>query len=352
VDYPFTLQGVLYFPKLKHEMDASKAQVQLYCNNVFVSDNTQDVMPRFLTVLKGMIDCPEIPLNVSRSMLQNDPYVRKIAGHITKKVADRLTQLFRSKREDFEAYWQDIHPFVKFGMMEDEKFADAVKDVVLFKSSKGDNVTIPEYLVRNGEKAAGKVFYAEAGDAQATYLKLFEAEGLEAVYTYGLIDAHFIHYLESKDREVRWVRVDAAARDHLVATDDNAAKILDADGKTVDERLKAVAEAALVDKGVQIDVQSLKRDDVSGLITQNEQERRMNEMSAMWKGSGIDIPVRKTLLLNANSAVVKKLLDTPDPGQAKELAEHVYDLARLAHEGLQGDDLAAFIARSHKLLGG
>lgn len=351
VDYPFTLQGVLYFPKLKHEMDASKASVQLYCNNVFVSDNTQDVMPRFLSVLKGMIDCPEIPLNVSRSMLQNDPYVRKIAGHITKKVADRLTQLFRSQRDKFEGYWQDIHPFVKFGMLEDDKFAEAVKDVVIFKSTKGDNVTVPEYLARNAEKAAGKVFYAETGDTQATYLKLFEAEGLEAVYTQGLLDAHFIHYLESKDREVRWVRVDAAAKEHLVA-DDDGAKIVDAEGKTVDERLKAIAEAALADKGVEIDVQSLKRDDVSGLITQNENERRMNDMAAMWKGQGIEIPVRKTLLLNANSAVVKKLLDTPDPAAAKELAEHVYDLARLAHEGLQGDDLAAFIARSHKLLGG
>jgi molecular chaperone HtpG len=323
--------------------------VQLYCNNVFVSDNVQDVIPRFLTVLKGMVDCPDIPLNVSRSMLQNDPYVRKIAGHITKKVADRLSQLFRSEREKFEGYWDDIHPFVKFGMMEDDKFYEAAKDVVLFRSTEGAHTTVPEYLARNKDKAENQVFYAEEGDTQATYISLFKGEGLEAVYVHGLLDSHFIHFLESKDRNVKWVRVDAGVMDHLVEKD--AAKVVDAEGKTLDDKLKAIAETALSGKDVDVEVQSLKSADVSGLLTQGEMERRMKEMSAMWKGMG-ELPVRKTLVLNANSPVVKKLLTIEDPTQARELTEHVYDLARLAHDGLKGEELAAFIARSHKLLGG
>lgn len=358
VDFPFRLQGVLYFPRLKHEMDASKGQVQLYCNNVFVTEHVEDVIPRFLTVLKGMIDCPDIPLNVSRSMLQNDPYVRKIAGHVTKKVADRLTQLFRTQREQYEAYWADIHPFVKFGMLEDEKFHDAVKEAVLFKSTTGAFTTVPEYLERAAarasagadaaaEQAEKKVFYAEEGDAQATYVQLFQAEGLEALYVAGPLDTHFIHMLEVKDKGVKWVRVDAAA-EHL--SEDAPAQVVDAEGKTSDDKLKEVAERALASQGVAVEVKHLKNEDVSGLITQGEMERRLKDMSAMWKDR-LDLPVRKTLVLNANSPVVKKLLGLSEPAQVQALTEHVYDLARLAHEGLKGDDLAKFIARSHKLLG-
>lgn len=350
VDYPFRLQGLLYFPKLKHELDVSKSQVQLYCNNVFVSENTQDVLPRFLSVLKGMIDCPDIPLNVSRSMLQNDPYVKKIAGHITKKVAERLTTLFRTQREQFEGYWEDIHPFVKFGMIEDDKFYEAAKEAVLFKSTTGGFTTVPDYMERNKEKAGNTVFYAEEGDTQATYLSLFKAEGLEALYLQGPLDTHFIHFLEAKAPKARWVRVDAGVTEHLVEKD--AAKLVDVDGKTTDEKLKAIAEKALEGKGVEVAVAGFKSSEISGLITQGEMGRRLKEMSAMWKGGGFDLPSKKTLVLNANSPVVKKLLSLDDAEQAKELSEHVYDLARLAHEGLQGEELAAFIARSHKLLGG
>lgn len=348
VDYPFRLQGVLYFPRLKHEMDASKGQVQLYCNNVFVTDHVEDVIPRFLMVLKGMIDCPDIPLNVSRSMLQNDPYVKKIAGHVTKKVADRLTQLFRQDRAQFEKYWADIHPFVKFGCLEDEKFFDAVKEAVLFPSTTGQTSTVAEYLERNKEKTENKVFYAEEGDSQATYVQLFQAEGLEALYVSGPLDTHFVHLLEHKDPAVKWVRVDAGVTDHLAEA--NPTQLVDADGKTTDEKLKEVAEKALASQGVAIEVKHLKSEEVSGLITQGEMERRLKDMSAMWKDK-LDLPVRKTLVLNANSPVVKKLLGTTEPAQAQDLAEHVYDLARLAHDGLKGDDLAKFIARSHKLLG-
>lgn len=348
VDYPFRLQGVLFFPKLKHEFDVSKGQVQLYCNNVFVTENVQDVIPRYLMVLKGMIDCPDIPLNVSRSMLQNDPYVKKIAGHITKKVADRLLTLYRTQREQYEGYWDDIHPFVKFGMLEDEKFFEAAQEAVIFRDTAGAFSTVSEYLERNKEKAENKVYYAEAGDAQTTYVDLFKAQGLEALYTSGPLDVHFIHLLETKNREVKWVRVDAGLSDHLVDT--GAAQIVDADGKTGDEKLKELAARLLKARGVNVEVQRLKADDISGLITQGEMERRLADMSAMWKDR-VELPSQKTLVLNANSPVVQKLLVTTDESQAQELAEHVHDLARLAHEGLKGEDLSKFIARSHKLLG-
>ncbi len=347
VDYPFRLQGVLFFPKLKHEFDVSKGQVQLYCNNVFVTENVQDVLPRFLTVLKGMIDCPDIPLNVSRSMLQNDPYVKKIAGHITKKVADRLTQLFRTQREKFEGYWDDIHPFVKFGMLEDDKFYDAAKEAVLFRSSNDGFSSVEEYLSRQSEANRQKVYYAEAGDAQTTYVSLFKAQGLEALYTHGPLDVHFIQLLENKNRDIKWVRVDAGISDEL--RDTEAAQVLDAEGKTQDERLKEAAERFLTDRGVTVEVQRLKSADISGLITQNEMERRFADMSAMWKDR-FEMPASKTLVLNANSPVVQQLLASTDGQRGQELAEHIYDLARLAHDGLKGDDLTRFIARAHKLL--
>ncbi|MEB3223343.1 MAG: molecular chaperone HtpG [Candidatus Sericytochromatia bacterium] len=349
VDYPFRLQGVLFFPRFKHEFDGAKGQVQLYCNNVFVTENVQDVIPRFLMVLKGMIDCPDIPLNVSRSMLQNDPYVKKIAGHITKKVADRLVQLYRSQREQYEGYWNDIHPFVKFGMLEDEKFHEAASEAVLFESTQGGFTTVEEYLARNKEQAENTVYYAEAGEAQTTYVTLFKEQGLEALYTHGPLDVHFIHLLETKRREVKWKRVDAGLSDQLV--DKGAAQVVDADGKTQDEKIKEAAERLLKERGVAIEVQRLKSEDISGLITQGEMERRMSDMSAMWKDR-LDLPTRKTLVLNANSPVVQRLLGTEDPAKAQDLAEHVHDLARLAHEGLKGEELTRFISRSHRLLGG
>jgi molecular chaperone HtpG len=348
VDYPFRLQGVLYFPKLRHEMDASKGQIQLYCNQVFVADNTQELIPRFLTVLKGMIDCPDIPLNVSRSQLQNDPYVKKISGHITKKVADRLAQLFKGQREDFEKYWADINPFVKFGMMDDDKFYEAVKDIVIFETTNGGYTTIADYLTRSEEKHKDRVYYAEGGDTQATYLDLFKAQGLEAVLTHSVLDSHFIHFLENKRPEVRWTRVDAAVNEHLVDKDETA-QVVDAEGKTQDVRLVEIVTSALGAEGLEVQVQALKSRDVSGLITQSEQERRLKEMSAMWQ-KDLGLPDRKTLVLNSNSPVVQRLLSTPEGSARTELAAHIYDLARLAHEGLKGDEMAKFIARSHRLL--
>lgn len=346
-DYPFRLQGVLYFPRFKHELEASKGRIQLFCNQVFVSDHAEDLILHFLTVLRGMIDCPDIPLNVSRSALQNDPYVRKVSSHITKKVADRLVSLFKTQRETYERDWDNIHPFVKFGMMEDDKFHDAVKDAVLFESTRGRHTTLAEYLERNSERQGKQVYYASRGDAQATYLQLLEAEGLEALYTHSALDSHFIQFLEHKNPDVRWNRVDASVSDLLVDRSHKA--IVDAQGQSTDDRIADAFKTALSDAGVDILVQHLKTDEIPALVIQPEQARRLKEMSALL-GQPMELPGRKTLVINASSALVQRALAQAGTDRGTELAHHVYDLARLAHEGLSGDEMARFISRSHRLL--
>jgi len=350
-DYPFRLQGILYFPRFKHEFDVTKGEVQLYCNQVFVAENTQDLIPRFLTVLKGMIDCPDIPLNVSRSALQNDPYVRKISGHIVKKVADKLASLFKADRPAFEKQWEDLHPFVKFGMMEDDKFYQACKDIVLYESTAGGMVTIEEYLARNKEKHENQVYYLSAADRQATYLQLFQAEGMEALILPSMLDTHFIGFLETKG-DVRWGRVDSSLSDSLVDKSEHS-RVVDAHGQTLDDKLKARFESALKavlgDGGPEVKVARLKSADVPAIVVENEHARRLREMSAMF-GRDTPAPLRRTLVVNSASPLVEKLA-TGDPSEhTEEVCRHLYDLARLAHEGLRGDDLAAFIARSQKLL--
>jgi molecular chaperone HtpG len=350
-DYPFRLQGILYFPRFKHEFDVTKGEVQLYCNQVFVAENTQDLIPRFLTVLKGMIDCPDIPLNVSRSALQNDPYVRKISGHIVKKVADKLVALFKADRSAFEKQWEDLHPFVKFGMMEDDKFYQACKDIVLYESTAGGMVAIEEYLARNKEKHENQVYYASAADRQATYLQLFQAEGMEALILPSMLDTHFIQFLETMG-EIRWSRVDSSLSDSLVDKSEHS-RVVDAHGQTLDDKLKARFEAALKsalgDGGPEVKVARLKSADVPAIMVENEHARRLREMSAMF-GKDMPAPLRRTLVINSASPLVEKLATSDSSEHAEEVCRHLYDLARLAHEGLRGDDLAAFISRSQRLL--
>ncbi len=346
-DYPFRLQGILYFPRLAHEFEAAKGQVQLYCNQVFVSDNTQDLIPRFLTVLKGMIDCPDIPLNVSRSALQNDPYVRKISQHIVKKVADKLADLFKAQRETFEKHWEHIHPFVKFGMMEDDKFYQACRPVVLYESTSGGLSTLDEYLARNREKHPNHVYYVSAADQQATYLQLFKSEGMEALLLPSVLDTHFIHVMEGKE-DIRWSRVDSGVSDHLVEKSD-ASRIVDAQGKTLDDRVKERFEQALKEADLEIKVARLKSPDVPAIVVESEYERRFKELSA---SIGREIPHtgRRTLVVNSANPLVERALQAMTPDRSDDLCRHVLDLARLAHEGLQGEALAEFVARSQRLL--
>lgn len=347
-DYPFRLQGILYFPRFKHEFEISKGEVQLYCNQVFVAENTQDLIPRFLTVLKGMIDCPDIPLNVSRSALQNDPYVRKISQHIVKKVADKLVQLFKGQRETFEKHWEHIHPFVKFGMMEDEKFYAACREIVLYESTHGGFTTLDDYLARNKDRHPRQIYYASASDKQATYLQLFKQEGMEALLLPSLLDTHFIHFLESKE-DVRFNRVDSSISDHLVDKSDRS-KIVDAQGKTLDDRLKERFEKALGIPNLTIKVARLKSADVPAIVVESEYSRRFKEMSALMGQVPAAGPTPRTLVVNSANPLVERVLQGDDPARSDELAQHLYDLARLAHEGLQGEELTRFIARSQRLL--
>lgn len=348
VDYPFNLKGVLYFPKISHEFDASKGNIQLYCNQVFVTDQTGDLIPRFLGTLKGVLDSPDVPLNVSRSALQGDATVRKIAGHVSKKVADRLVALFKGDREAYEAKWPDVAPFVKFGAMDDEKFREAILPAVLWPASKGGLVTLQELLDRRPEGAdQSTVYYADGQDKQAAYLSLFHDQGLEAAVANGPLDVAFIQWWEHHDPKLKWRRVDAGVADALKEAEPEA-ELLDASGQSASERLKAWATGLF--QGVQVEVASLKNAEVAGLITQDEDQRRMKELSALHGLKGMDWPDQRSFLLNRNHPLVQRMMGLQGQPEGEALAHQVYDLARLSHGDLKGEELAAFIKRSQDLL--
>ncbi|MCC7430649.1 molecular chaperone HtpG, partial [bacterium] len=265
LDFPINLTGILYFPKLKHEFDSSKGHIKLYCNEVYVSDNCQDLIPQFLTVLQGAIDSPDIPLNVSRSALQNDPNVRKLATHIQKKVADKLNELFRKDKEQFVKFWEDISPFVKFGVLSDEKFYEQVKEIVLFKSTKGDFVTIEEYLERNKEKNKNKVFYVSNEVTQSSYLRLFKEQDLEALFMDSEIDTHYVQHLEMKNHEVSFARVDSDVSEQLV--DRGKTEIIDAvTNKTSNQIIEEIFRHNLKVDGLTIKVENLKTEEVPAMV--------------------------------------------------------------------------------------
>lgn len=346
VDYPFRLQGLLYFPKLGHELESSKGEIQLYCNQVYVSDNTQDLIPKFLTALQGMIDCPDIPLNVSRSMLQNDPYVRKISEHITSKIASRLKALYKSDKAQYEKYWEDIHLFIKFGCMEHEKFYEAVKDILIYRSSEGGTTTLDEYLERNKEKHADTVYYYSDEEKQSAYLNLFKAQGLEALNLSTFIDNHFIQFLEFKRMPVKFSRIDSSLNETLI----DKQEIVTADNPG--EKIKNRFETLLAKPGLEIKVERLKSETLSAVITQQEYARRFQEMAVFMQKEAKEA-VGQTLVVNRTNPVVQKIERLAEEGQeeqAKLLCEQVYDLARLAHAGLSGEEMTRFLERSHRLL--
>ena len=215
IDYPFNLKGILYFPKLKHEFETVEGQIKLYYNQVFVADNIKEVIPEFLLLLKGTIDCPDLPLNVSRSFLQNDGYVRKLSSHITKKVSDKLNSLYKHDKENYVKFWDDINPFVKYGCIKESKFYDKVKDIIIYKTTRGEYHTLSEYLERNKEKHKDKVFYVSDEKQQSQYIKMFNDNDMEAIIMSSLIDNHFMQHLEMTNSEVKFNRIDAEISEHL-----------------------------------------------------------------------------------------------------------------------------------------
>ena len=337
-----------------HELDASKGQIHLYCKNVFVSDKASDVIPEFLTLLQGAIDCPEIPLNVSRSSLQNDPYVQKISKHIVKKVADKLNQLAKKDSEKFEEIWNDISPFIKYGMMQNDDFYEKVKAQIIFDSSTAKKTRIEDYLSRNEEKIGKKVLYCADKDTQAPYVALCKEQDLEIIYLKGLIDTHFVQFLESKDSEIKYTSIDSELSEILV-DEDKASKVVDEENKSSDDKVAELFKSSLDNESLNVEVKSLKSELVSGMLLEDEYMKRMKQMSQFMPGStpmtGLD---NFRLVLNSNHKLIQDIQRLNEAGGkgdlVNELCHHVYDLAKLSKQQLTGDELQAFVSRSNDLM--
>ena len=341
VDYPFNLKGILYFPKINHEFAGIEGQVKLFNNQVFVADNVKEVIPEFLLLLKGVIDCPDLPLNVSRSFLQNDGYVKKISSHITRKVADKLVSLYNSDKENYEKYWEDINIFVKYGCMRDDKFYEKVKDAIIYKDTEGEYKTLQE-LTGGAEKA--EIYYITDPVQQSQYINMFRAEGKTAVELPAVMDTHFISFLEMKDPNIKFRRIDSAVSE------------ITGDGEVDEERNKALIEAfktEINDDSLKIEVEPLKNEAVPAVLTLSEESRRMQEMyksyGQQFAGMADMFHDEFTLVLNSNNSLINRL-DTLDADTKKLVIDHVYDLAKLSHSPLDSERMSAFVARSGELL--
>ncbi|ERI90009.1 Hsp90 protein [Clostridiales bacterium oral taxon 876 str. F0540] len=349
VDYPFNLKGILYFPKLKHELDASEGQIKLYNNQVYVADNIKEIIPEFLLLLKGVIDCADLPLNVSRSFLQKDANVIKISKHITKKVADKLTELFKKEREKYNSFWDDINVFIKYGCMRDESFYDKVKDILIFKTTNGEYKTLSQYLENNKDKHDKKVFYVNNENQQAQYIKLFMENNLEAIILNSAIDSHFINFLEMKESGVQFNRIDSDLTDVLK----NKEEVIN---ETAVKELEELFKANIQNDKITIKVESLKASRIPAMMLLSEQSRRMQEMSAMFGGMDVKnmFPNEETLIINNNSALINSLLsiskDENRKDDVKMICEHVYDLALIGNKQMDADAMSDFIERSNKIL--
>lgn len=344
VDYPFNLKGILYFPKINHEFAGQEGQIKLYNNQVFVADNVKEVIPEFLMLLKGVIDCPDLPLNVSRSFLQNDGYVKKISSHITKKVADKLTSIYNNERENYEKYWDYINIFIKYGCLRDEKFYEKVKDVIIYKDIDGKYLTLDEYLDGKEEK---DVYYVSDPQTQSQYINMFKNQGLNAVVLPSMMDTHFISLVEMKQTGVKFKRIDSAIND----ISDNTEK--DDSAKEQEEKLIEKFKNEIKDDTLKIEVQSLKDDSIPAVILLGEQSRRMQEMYKAYgqqmAGMADMFHDEFTLVLNSNNSLIKKI-DTLNDEDANLVIDHVYDLAKISHSPLPAEQMTKFIERSNKLL--
>src|SRR5665647_2369350 len=398
MDYPFNLKGILYFPKLQHQYETIEGQIKLYCNQVFVADNIKEVIPEFLMLLKGTIDCPDLPLNVSRSFLQNDVYVSKISTHIIKKVADKLNGIFEKDRASYNKYWEDINPFVKYGCMKETKFYEKMKDAIIFKTTNepkdGDAVyttteagkaveekpgdgpaakskneptnpeiaqtannatvytTLKEYLDRNESKHKNTVFYVSDERQQAQYIKMFKDNDMEAVILDGPIDNHFVTFIEYQGHEVKFTRIDSDVTEHLKDTTVNESE----DTKQT-EILEKIFKEATGNANLKVKAQGLKATDVPSMIILSEQSRRMQEMSHMFGGMDMKgmFPNEETLILNTSNSLIKTLIDMADKGDKKDdlnlISAHIYDIAMMSHKPLAPEAMTGFIDRSNKILG-
>ena len=338
VDFPFNLKGILYFPKLNHELSGIEGQIKLFNNRVFIADNIKEVTPEYLMLLKGVIDCPDLPLNVSRSFLQNDGYVTKVSNHITKKVSDKLNSLYKTEKETYEKYWDDICPFVKYGCLRDEKFYDRVKDVLLFKKLDGGYVSLKE-LTESGEK---EVYYTSDKNAQAQYIELLKSEGKECVVLDTMIDNHFVSLLEYKIPDIKFKRVDSFISDSL--------KNDKADEKSEENTKISEMFKGILKESEKISVQPLKNNKIPALFVLSEESRRMQEMSKMFGQSNMSFPIEESFVVNSESELIKSCADMPDGNEKNTALMQIYDMARLSHSDLKGEELSAFLQRSADIL--
>lgn len=354
MDYPFRLKGILYFPRIGKEFDTMEGQIKLYNSQVFVADNIKEVIPEFLLLLKGVIDCPDLPLNVSRSFLQNDGFVKKINDYITKKVADKLNSLYKKDRETFEKYWSDIHPFIKFGCLRDDKFYDKVKDILLFKTINKTVVTTEEYLAENKEKHENKIYYVTDEQLQAQYVGMFKSHGMNAVVLDHSIDQPFISHLEMKNQDVKYARIDADLTDSLKGEDAHTEE----EAKALTQSLEAIFKKALHNDDLKVSVEALKSEEISAVILLSEESRRMQDMTKMYGMMGMDMggfmKNEETLVLNKNNTLVKFILDNKDnEDRSSDVAlfcEQLYDLAMISHKPLAPEKMTGFIKRSNQIL--
>ena len=393
MDYPFNLKGILYFPKINMEYDAIEGTIKLYNNQVFIADNIKEVIPEFLLLLKGVIDCPDLPLNVSRSALQNDGFVKKISDYITKKVADKLSGMYKVERENYEKYWDDISPFIKFGCLKDEKFEEKMRDYIIFKNLEGKYVTLPEYLeASKGEKPAEETSAenteaseeteetaapaendtATEGDAaesdtseeekkpsivyyvtdlvqQSQYVNMFKESGLDAVILTHNIDQPFINSLEAKKEEIRFQRIDADV------TDTFRNEIPEEELKEKTDALTELFRKVLGKERLEVKVESLKNEKISSMITLSEESRRMQDMMRMYNmnGMGMDTDMfggGETLVLNAENALVQYVFEHKEEESVGLFCEQLYDLAMISHKPLAPEAMTKFIARSNEIL--
>ena len=370
MDYPFNLKGILYFPKINTEYDSVEGKIKLYNNQVFIADNIKEVIPEFLMLLKGVIDCPDLPLNVSRSALQNDGFVKKISDYITKKVADKLTGMCKTDRESYEKYWDDISPFIKFGCLKDEKFCDKMSDYILFKNIDHEYLTLKDCIAKNGgaeetkaeeektEASEGEnteekkvtIYYVTDEQQQSQYINMFKQEGLDAVLLTHNIDSPFVTQLEQRNENVQFQRIDADLTDTFK---EEVAKEEEEAFKADTETLTDVFRKALENDKLEVKVEKLKNENVASMVTLSEQSRRMQEMMKMYNMYGMDpsmFGTDVTLVLNANHPLVQYVLKNKDGEHVPMFCKQLFDLAMLSNKPLNPEEMTAFINRSNEIM--
>ena len=346
VDYPFKMKGILYFPKIRDQFGGIEGQIKLYSGQVFVADNIKEVIPEFLMLLKGVIDCADFPLNVSRSFLQNDGYVRRISNHITKKVADRLTGMFKTDRAAYEGFWPDIHPFIKYGVMRDDKFAERMKDVLLFKTTEGKFLTLAEYKERNGEKLPDKMVYTTDAARQDAAVRLFTERGIDVAVLDQAIDVNFISYMEysgDAENKFHYCRVDAEL-DSLTDKDADDAALLD------DEKLTALVREASGKDDLAVEVKPLANEAIPMMLIEDEQSRRFNDMGRIYGRSEFTMPEKYSVVLNSRNATVRKLSEREKDERSVLLTRQLCDLAELSRQPLTAERMTEFLRRSMEIV--